>query len=192
MQRSKREVEIKLRFDSASRAADMLEKLGAELVRERTFEDNLLFEREHDPLMSSNRLLRLRRDGAGALLTFKSAPPGEQAYKVRLEDESAVDDPDAVERILLGLGFRPAYRYQKYRTVYKLDDLEICLDETPIGCFVELEGAPTHIDRAAVRLGFTPDRYILGSYRDLHEEHARTHGMVPDDLLFEPEAGTSR
>jgi len=50
--------------------------------------------------------------GDGALLTFKAAPPGERAYKVRLEDESAVDDPDAVERILLGLGFRPGFRFR--------------------------------------------------------------------------------
>jgi adenylate cyclase class 2 len=189
MARSKREVEIKLPFDSPARAIDNIEKLGATLVRERLFEDNLLFERQHDPLKAANRLLRLRREGASALLTFKSTPPGELAYKVRLEDESVVDDPDAIERILLGLGFRPAYRYQKYRTLYQLDDLEICLDETPVGCYVELEGPPTLIDRTAAQLGFTPDRYILDSYRDIHQQHARERGVAPGDMLFDSEAG---
>jgi adenylate cyclase class 2 len=192
MERSKREVEIKLPFDSPAQAVEKLETLGAELVRERLFEDNLLFDREHDPLKGSNRLLRLRREGDSALLTFKSAPPGKQAYKVRLEDESVVDDPDAVERLLQGLGFRPIYRYQKYRTLYRLGDLEICLDETPVGCYLELEGSPTLIDRAALELGFTPDRYILDSYRGLHERHARERGLTPGDMLFETESGPGR
>jgi adenylate cyclase class 2 len=189
MERSKREVEIKLPFDSPARAAEKLQALGAELVRERTFEDNLLFEREIDPLHRSSKLLRLRREGDSALLTFKSTPPGVQAYKVRLEDESAVEDPDAMERILHGLGFRPAYRYQKYRTLYRLGELEICLDETPVGCFLELEGAPTLIDRTAAQLGFTPDRYLLSSYRDLHHQQARLLGIEPGDMLFDSEAG---
>jgi adenylate cyclase class 2 len=192
MERSKREVEIKLPFDSPAEAIEKLELLGAELVRERTFEDNLLFEREQDPLHRSNKLLRLRREGGRALLTFKSAPPGVHAYKVRLEDESVVDDPEAMERILEGLGFRPAYRYQKYRALYQLDDLEICLDETPVGCFLELEGAPTSIDRTALELGFTPDRYILSSYRDLHHRHAKRLGVTPGDMVFGPEAGRDR
>jgi adenylate cyclase class 2 len=192
MESSKREVEIKLPFVSPSRAIEQLEKLGAKLVRERLLEDNLLFEREHDPLRRSAKLLRLRREGDGALLTFKSTPPGDQAYKVRLEDESRVEDADAVERILLGLGFLPAYRYQKYRTLYQLGDLEICLDETPVGCYVELEGAPPLIDRTAAQLGFTPDRYILDSYRDIHHQHARERGVPPGDMLFDPKAEPTR
>jgi len=181
MASSKREVEIKLLFDSPAAAAEELEKLGARLVRQRSFEENLLFEREHDPLKSANKLLRLRRVDGSALLTFKSAPHGETAYKVRLEEESAVADPDAIERILLGLGFRPAYRYQKYRTLYQLDDLEICLDETPVGCYVELEGSPALIDRTAARLGFTPERYILDSYRDIQQQHAKKRGLPPGE-----------
>ena len=64
----------------------------------------------------------------------------------------SIADPEALERILVGLGFRPCYRYQKYRTLFAVGELQVCLDETPIGCFVELEGAPEAIDRAAERL----------------------------------------
>jgi adenylate cyclase class 2 len=112
---------------------------------------------------------------------------GEQRYKIREEHETPVGDPDATSRLLHRLGFKPGYRYQKYRTVFVLDNLALCLDETPLGCFVELEGPPEEIDRAAQRLGFTPDQYIRESYRELHVLDARRRGVPMGDLLMEPE-----
>jgi adenylate cyclase class 2 len=186
MEKSRKEIEIKLPFDSPAEAMAGIDGMGAELVREREFEDNLLFERDREPLKPANKLLRLRREGASALLTFKSAVPGTHSHKVRNEEETAVSDPAALERIMIGLGFHPSYRYQKYRTVFDLDGLEICLDETPLGCFLELEGEPQAIDRAAAALGFSPEQYIVESYRDLHEKEAEARGVEPGDLVFEP------
>jgi adenylate cyclase class 2 len=185
MEKSRREIEIKLPFDSPSEALEGIESIGAVLVRGREFEDNLLFERDHDPLKPSGKLLRLRREGSAALLTFKSPVPGRHAHKVRNEEETVVDDPAALERILNGLGFHPSYRYQKYRTIFDLDGLEISLDETPLGCFLELEGEPQAIDRVAALLGFTPERYIVESYRHLHEKEAEKRGVEPGDMVFE-------
>jgi adenylate cyclase class 2 len=61
------------------------------------------------------------------------------------------------------------------------------VDETPIGCYVELEGDPQAIDRAAADLGFSPDRYVTATYRDLAEEHAAKSGRdVEGILVFAP------
>lgn len=187
MHRSTREVEIKLPFDSPSSARARLDALGAREVMARELEDNVLFDRESGTLRSSGQLLRLRRAGGTGLLTFKGPVDRSQAHKVRTEHQTRVDDPDALVRILESLGFEPTYRYQKYRTVYALDDLDICLDETALGCFVELEGPPEAIDRAAQRLGFTPEQYVLESYRALHERAAGDGRMAIGDLLVAPE-----
>ena len=160
--------------------------MGARPVRERRFEDNVLFDRSGDTLESARKLLRLRRDGPAAILTYKAPVPGEHAHKVREEEETAVADPDALERILRGLGFSPVYRYQKYRTLYALDDLEICLDETPIGCFVELEGPAASIDRVAAEMGFDRDGYVIESYSELHRKLAAARGEERGDMIFEP------
>ena len=117
-------------------------------------------------------------------MTMKCPVETDGRHKVRDEFETAVSEPDAFERILRELGYSPCYRYQKYRTVYTLDDLEIVLDETPIGCFVELEGPPESIDRTAERLGFSSDRYIRESYRELQRQLAPA-GTVPGDMLME-------
>ncbi|NIM00606.1 MAG: class IV adenylate cyclase [Acidobacteria bacterium] len=191
MSGSNREVEVKLRFDSPEDALKRLGSVGAVESTPRSFEDNILFDRAHDPLHQTRRALRLRRVGDRAVVTYKGPLEGDHRYKVRVEHETAVDDGDAAERILHALGYEPHWRYQKYRTEFSLGALHVCLDETPLGCFVELEGAPDEIDRAAERLGFSVDDYVTASYRKLLELEAGRQGRRPWDLLFEPEDATS-
>lgn len=181
---SRKEVEIKLSFASTEDAIQRLQRLGAVLVHAREFEDNLIYDLPSGELKASGRLLRLRRAGSKSTITFKSTPPVETRHKVRVEHESSVSSADEMERILAGLGFSTVYRYQKYRTVYELEGVEISVDETPIGCFVELEGDPDAIDHLARRLGFNVEEYILSTYRDLHEADAASRGAPVGDLVF--------
>ena len=181
----RREIEIKLRFDSADEALERLRPLDPRPVGERTFEDNVLFDREQDPLTPAGKLLRVRQYGSRALLTYKApTETGDRRHKVRLEEETGLDDAEGMRRILDELGFSPCYRYQKYRTLFELDELQICVDETPLGCFVELEGSPEAIDRTAERLGFGTDDYITETYGELHERLAAERGEEPGDLLL--------
>jgi len=184
MDGSRHETEIKLRFGSAAEALSRLRPLGPSLIEGRTFEDNLLLDREREPLTPQDKLLRLRRFGGRSLLTFKAPVEGSSRHKVRVEEETGVDDSESMKRILSELGFSPCFRYQKYRTVFGLEDLHVCLDETPLGCFLELEGAPEAIDRAAARLGFDTADYIRESYGELHEQAAREAGVEPGDMLL--------
>jgi adenylate cyclase class IV len=140
------------------------------------------------------------REGSGfsALLTFKGpvgAPrPGAKraaekmgkkkraaAYKIREEHEIRVSDQEEVGRIIEGLGLRPCFRYEKFRTTYRLPgigNLKLEVDETPIGLFLELEGPRREIDRAAARLGFGPGEYITKSYGALFmEERGAGRGL---------------
>lgn len=185
MMGSNREIEIKLRFESASAALARVEDLGAELVTARTFEDNAVYDDEDRSLKESHRLIRLRRWGDLNLVTFKARVVGLHRHKVREELETAVENAAVIERILVELGLKPVYRYQKYRTLYRTGDLHICLDETPLGCFVELEGPPTMIDRTARKLGFEPEDYICATYRELHESASAAAGEEVGDMVFD-------
>jgi len=188
---SRTEIEIKLPFESAAAAIDRLARIGAAPVQPRHFEDNVLYDRHAAPLAQAGCLLRLRSSGDAAVLTFKApVETGETGgpYKVRREFETSVGDPRALSAILDQLGFRPSYRYQKYRTTFSIGGLGICVDETPIGCFVELEGLPADIDRVAGQLGFDPCQYLRESYRELQLRHASRHGGPVGDLLLERSA----
>jgi len=136
------------------------------------------------------------------LLTFKrpvdaaKAPPsvGVEAngrHKVREEIELAVADPKALATIFEGLGMRAWFRYEKHRTTFRLPPaarwakgLLIELDETPIGTFVELEGPPAAIDRAAQALGFSAQDFIVENYLALYIEDCRRHSVEPRDMVF--------
>jgi adenylate cyclase, class 2 len=184
MAKSSRENEIKLAFPSPTLAIQRLLQAGARQTGNRDFEDNVLFDLPDRPLTTRGRLLRLRRVGERAVLTFKAPVEGEHRHKVKLEHETAVADPESMLRILSGLGFEPIYRYQKFRSTFSLADVEAVVDETPLGTFVELEGAPEAVDRAAAAVGATTGDYILATYRELHERDAAARGVAVGDLLM--------
>ena len=74
---------------------------------------------------------------------------------------------------------------EKYRTLFEIGDLHVCLDETPLGCFVELEGPADQIDRAATVLGVSQEQYVLETYRELQEKDAMERGVEAGDLVFD-------
>jgi adenylate cyclase class 2 len=184
MAKSSRENEIKLAFSSAEGARHALSRAGGHERDGRTFEDNVLFDLADRPLTRAGQILRLRRSGDRAVLTMKTPVEGEHRHKVKNEYETGVGDFDAMMRILTHLGFAPVYRYQKYRTSFGLHGVDAELDETPLGTFIELEGDPEAVDRAARALGAVPADYILASYRELHEQHAAAQGVPVGDLLM--------
>ena len=180
---SRKEIEIKLRYPTVDEARRAIDALGATLVEDRVFEDNVLWDTPEGTLRAATQMLRLRRRGDKVILTHKSNPSRETAHKVWEEHETAVDDFEQMRRILELLGYRPSWRYQKYRSRLTLDGLEFCLDETPLGCFVELEGSPEAIDTAAARMGKGIDDYIALSYRELFDE-ARERGEIGSENLM--------
>lgn len=188
MKAADREVEVKLRFSSTREARSRIEETGATVRDPRHFEDNILYEDAARSFKPSGRLLRVRRVDDRGTLTFKAKPRDDSRYKVREEIETPVADPAALARILERIGLSPVYRYQKYRTVFDGGDgLQVCLDETPLGCFVELEGTPAAIDAFATRIGCGVQDYIRSTYRELQEAAGGEHA---GDMVFERDPGS--
>jgi adenylate cyclase class 2 len=105
-------------------------------------------------------------------------------FKEVQENEQRVKDPRRLSQALRALGFRPGFRYEKYRTSFHLNSLHIDLDETPVGVFLELEGTPTAIHCTARVLGFSPKDYICSTYWTLYAAECRRHHRKPQNMLF--------
>jgi adenylate cyclase class 2 len=163
------ESEIKLRMPGPGPARDAVARLGATLLRPRHFEDNFLLDDAGSTLVGSGRTLRVRRTERGAVLTFKGPRRDREGVKSREEIEVALPaaDADALLAILRSIGFAPVFRYQKYRETYRHGEVEIVVDETPIGTFLEIEGPLPQIHAAAAALGRGPADYITDSYAGL-------------------------
>jgi predicted adenylyl cyclase CyaB len=185
------ETEVKLRVGDVEALAAAHPELGWTTVAERHFEDNFVFELPEAALERRGSILRLRIARGSATLTYKGLLPEslESAVKVREELETGVERPEALVAIFERLGLVRSFRYQKYRTVYRLDAPEGSLlamrDETAFGEFLELEGEERVIHEVARLLGLSPDDYITGSYIGMQAALCRARGVPLEDLVFE-------
>jgi adenylate cyclase, class 2 len=181
------EIEIKLRLPAdLSKIRRTLRKLGFRVAERRSRETNVLFDSLKDPLGKQGKLIRIRRVGRSSLLTYKG-PSKSVRYKKRHELEICVSDAAMAEEIFKKIGYRPVFRYEKFRTEFvepATRDGKVMLDETPVGNFLELEGAPRWIGRTARLLGFSDADYITGSYGYLHMLYCGERGIHPKDMLF--------
>jgi adenylate cyclase class 2 len=185
------EVEVKLRYGASPGAAQsMIEGHGYQLVEPRSLESDQVFDRQDGELRRSDQLLRLRKAGDRAMITFKG-PSRRERHKSREEIEFDVSDAAALTEVLERLGYAPRFRYEKYRTKFAAQGETgfITIDETPIGVFLELEGPPEWIDATATRLGFSPSEYLTSSYSSLYAAYRRSNPEAPADMTFLDEPG---
>ncbi|HWG58507.1 MAG TPA: class IV adenylate cyclase [Candidatus Acidoferrales bacterium] len=190
--RSATETEIKLRVRDLAEAIGRIRAIGAR-GGESVFEENTLYDTPGSDLRRGGCLLRLRteRKAAGraarGVLTAKMPVAGDPAakrYKRKAEREAILREPARWPGALRSLGFRAGFRYQKYRTAFRLGGVHLDLDETPVGNFLELEGPPRAIDRVARRLGYRPKDYIRENYWGLYAADCRARGQAPGNMVF--------
>lgn len=174
------EREVKLSYRSAEDARAALSGAGAEPLVPRRLQDDLMYDTPDNRLFAAGSALRLRRDEARAVLTYKGpVEPG--LTKSREEVETEVANHEAAATLLARLGFTPWFRYQKYREEFRAPGVVAAIDETPAGVFVEIEGDEDAIIALAARLGRNPADFILDSYRGIW---VSARGTGAGDMLF--------
>jgi len=171
------ETEVKLRIPSTRELAPRLEALGflPEVPAQR--ERSVLWDRAGE-LLAQGCALRVRTYGSGAWITWKGPKTKDALFKIRPEVETAIASAGAMEAILQALGYRPVLAMEKTRALLRRGDLVACLDETPFGCYLELEGEPGAIREAMSNLGLGPELAELRSYPTLYLEHGQA--SLPD------------
>ena len=172
-------VEIEKKYRVTKKQRDellrRLPKIGATFHGEE-FEENTLF--GGDVLEVGRSVLRLRRLGTKAILTYKERFPSNKSIKRQREDETTVGDPDAMEDILDSLGLAPRLVYEKRRATWKLGEAEIVLDELPFGLFMEIEGAENEIKQIERQLAIKGLRAEHSTYPQLTQRHGKQVGSV--------------
>jgi predicted adenylyl cyclase CyaB len=161
------EIEVKIRIDDPKAARDKAQALGAAITRDRRLEHDAFFDFAPPVLVPARRTLRLRVVGKWAALTFKGEPRKSRSFKVREESWTQVRDPKELRKILKALGLRETFAYRKHRTMLRTARLSICVDETAVGNFLELEGERHEIVRFARKLGYKRADFITLSYVEM-------------------------
>jgi adenylate cyclase class 2 len=164
------EIEVKLEISNLRRLRRDLLEMGCEEKVPRSLERNWTWDFPGRPLRRQGKLLRVRQFVGHCLLTFKGVAQQSQHFKIREEQQTEVQDPAILGAILEQLGMRVVFRYEKFRTSYclrvpgKRHSVDLSVDETPIGNYLEIEGKEADIHRVAGQLGFDKDVFIKESY----------------------------
>ena len=165
------EIEAKIKVDA-------LEPIGAKLIeldcdfRHSIRQTDIYYMDADGQLRSSDCALRIRRqvidDAPLALITFKG-PRADGQFKNRTEYETGVADADTAEKIFESLGYLKRITVRKQRSIWLLDNCEVCLDELPdLGCFVEVEGPDeATISGVLHKLGLDKQPHITDSYASM-------------------------
>lgn len=180
------ERELKFATEGLEHVRERLLELEAERLGPTHFEDNWVLDKDGE-LERAGCVLRLRTDGRGARLTLKGPRRMEGHMRVRVEHETAVEDAATAQVIFEALGFHVVRRYQKMREEWRLGGVEVALDHTPIGDFVEFEGERGEV--LAKRCGFDPAKAENRSYLRLYADYLAQHPEAPPEMVFPEDQG---
>jgi adenylate cyclase class 2 len=184
MNESHLEMEVKFCLNDLSSFEQRLRSIGASMIQPRTFETNLRFDTPKLELTKSHQVLRLRHDQSN-YLTYKGPATYGKTVSIRKEIEVEVSDFESTEALLNAIGYQVSVRYEKWRTKYMLNNLEIDLDEMPFGKFIEIEGVePESIERMAHTLGMDWNLRISDSYMMMFERVKKVKHLNIHDLIF--------
>jgi len=168
------EIEVKLKIPDTqvNIIRDKINALGFQTKEAVAYENNIVFDTQDKQLKKNHHLLRLRQKDDKTILTFKrpsSQSDASTIYKIREEIETEVANFANTKTIIEGLGYTVYFIYEKYREIFSrpVDSVELMLDRTPIGYFLEIEGTEAQIDATATALGFSKTDYITANYLSL-------------------------
>lgn len=176
------EIEFKFSVKNFSRVKRILRANKVRLIQKRTLEKNYRFDTPDKTMRRTKSCLRVRvsknNEFAYKRVISRSKTKKEEELQAR------ISDPEMMKTILKELGYEVDWIYEKYREIWRYNDTDVCLDELPMGKYVEIEGKEADIIRVALELGFSPKNAIVRGYSHLFREHLEKTGGEWKDLKF--------
>jgi adenylate cyclase class 2 len=171
------EIEKKYRLtkEERERVLARLREVGAEDCGEE-FEENTLY--AGGIINLKNSVLRLRRVGGKAILTYKERFPSSSAIKHQREEETWLENAEAMAAILDVLGYKPALVYEKRRATWRVNETEVVVDDLPFGFFMEIEGAEKGIAETEALLELQEVEAEMATYPQLALQHGKRKGEM--------------
>ncbi|OEU69282.1 MAG: adenylate cyclase [Desulfovibrio sp. S3730MH75] len=175
------EIELKYLNADLDKLKMILESLGGKFLS-RHYERNIVLDDPGRTLFKRSALLRVRQAGK-TIMTVKRIPanPVPSKAKVYVEHETEVSDFDATVSALEVLGYKPVFKYEKFREEWNFENCTICLDQLPFGSFIEIEGAEKDIISCAIKLDLKDSDSSKKTYHELNRDYRVKAGLDPDE-----------
>lgn len=173
------ETEVKIKINNLDVMKAKILEMRAELFKKRALQVDYAYDNK-GKLKKNGECLRIRDN---SILTYKGPKQKGSKMKIREELEVMVDNGKYLAEILGKLGYGPTQKKEKYRECYIFHLTQICIDETPMGLFLEIEGSKEGVHDVAKKLGFTEKDFNNKSYGTIWEEYAKKN-KIKGDMVF--------
>lgn len=161
--------------DQRERMLKNLDEIGAEFTGE-DFEENTIY--QGNGLAEKGAVLRIRKIGEKAILTFKKRIESSSDVKQQIEFETEVSSGSEIEKIIEHLGYAKVLVYEKRRLKWNFRGVEIVLDELPFGQYMEIEGDLMAISEAEMFLGAEDLQAEYETYSNLTKRFGIENGTI--------------
>lgn len=174
------EIETKIPISSLSQLKSRIVSLGFSLKQRRVLERNIVYDFRDNRLKKMDYLFRLRESGGQVILTFKksrnhSAHP---SLKIRDEIDVNISCSERMHAICQGIGLKPVFIYEKYRTTFAKGEIHLMIDETPIGNFLEVEASKKDIEDLLPKLDAKMEDCLSLTYWELFRQKSKKKHML--------------
>ncbi|MBR9677900.1 MAG: class IV adenylate cyclase [Nanoarchaeota archaeon] len=176
------EKEIKIKILDYEDIINRLSKIGAKHVGN-AFQRTIRFDNSELGLEKKGLFLRLRT-GFEDTITMKIKVKNENVFE-REEIELRVNSIEKMREILNKVGLVKEFVMEKYRSLWTLKGVDVCVDELPFGFFVEIEGEEDKIFEVAKLLELDVSKKIITNYWDLFDDYKKRTGRTGTDILFD-------
>jgi len=177
------EVELKSAVDDVPRCRAALEDAGARIAYAGRLEDRR-WDTYDRALAAKDHVLRVRvyrsSSEVRAELDWKGPTRRDGRYKLREELGTNVSDADALNAMLVHLGYEVTIAIDREIVQYDLDGTMIRFEHYPrMDDLVEVEGTPEQIERAIIVLGLPRDGFTTDRLPDFVRRYeARTRARA--------------
>ncbi len=182
-----KDIEIELKFEINKDKIDLfnkkLQSIGFVLSK-RVYELSVMYDNPSQIMQTTDGRIRLRKSGEKTILTYKK-PISRKGIKKEIEYEVEVSDFNTTEKILKMMEFTKTTSYERYRTYFHKNHIEVMIDEFPYGTFVEIEGEEKHIVTLSKDLGFDMGDNLTDSCDTIYTKRCIEKGIESSiNILF--------
>ncbi|MFA6888131.1 MAG: class IV adenylate cyclase [Candidatus Woesearchaeota archaeon] len=172
------ETEVKIKIDAVEPIKQKLLGMKAELYKKRALQTDLYF--GNKKLRKNGQTLKIRDN---AIFTYKGPAEKKKNIRSNEEIEIMIDNAAYLQLLLEKLGYVQYWKKERYRESYLINMTQICIDETPMGNFIEIEGKKENILDIAKRLGFSQKDFSADGYGKIWREYAKKN-KCKGDMVF--------
>lgn len=176
------EIEVKFLQINPEDIRDRLKNAGATLQQPMMLMRRVIFDNE--AMQTKNGFVRVRDEGHRIAMTYKQYD--EMSLTGAKEIEFSVSDYDAAVAFVEAVGVKPKSAQEARREIWKLDNVEIVIDEWPwIDPFIEIEGpSEDEVKAVAEKLNFMWENAAFGDIMTAYRAQYPNTGTTRQDMVY--------